>query len=90
MGAFSVIIILQTSRRFVSSSFLQPGPCVLVLLAELLQDELLGERARHAEPQELLQDQRLVLGGAHLPLVQVTALRILTIYLVVDIDIDND
>ena len=58
---------------------LQPRPRVLVLLAELLQDQLLGERPRHAEPQELLQDQRLVLGGAHLPLIQVTALRILKI-----------
>ena len=56
---------------------LQLGLGVRVLLAQLLQYELLGERSGDAEPEELLQDQRLVLGAAHLPLVQVAALPVL-------------
>ena len=50
---------------------------VRVLLAQLLEDELLGERPGHREPEELLEDQRLVLRSAHPPLVQVTPLRVL-------------
>ena len=50
---------------------------VRVLLAELLQDELLGEGPRHAESEKLLEDERLVLSCTHSPLVQVGSLRVL-------------
>ena len=50
---------------------------VRVLLAELLQDELLGERPGHTESEKLLEDERLVLGCTHSPLVQVGSLRVL-------------
>ena len=56
---------------------LQLGLGVRVLLAQLLQDELLGERPRDAEPQELLEDERFVLCCTHSPLVQVGSLRVL-------------
>ena len=56
---------------------LQLGLRVRVLLAELLQDQLLGERPRDAEPEELLEDERLVFGCTHPPLVQVGSLRVL-------------
>ena len=50
---------------------------VRVLLAQLLQDELLGEGPRHAESEKLLEDERLVLSCTHSPLVQVGSLGVL-------------
>jgi hypothetical protein len=42
-----------------------------------LEYKLLGEWPGHGEPEELLQDQRLVLGSAHPPLFQVPSVRVL-------------
>ena len=50
---------------------------VRILFTELLQNKLLGERPGDGEPEELLQDERLVLGTAHPPLLQVSPVRVL-------------
>ena len=70
---FTRFVVVHHLHHLVLQLCLRVG----VLLTELLEDELLGERSCDGEPEELLQDQWLVLGTAHPPLFQVPPVRVL-------------
>jgi hypothetical protein len=55
---------------------------LVALLCQFLDEELLSDRARLAEPEELLQHERLLLLAAHVPAVERCTARILKISII--------